>query len=298
MVGLQQEFVSQHGFRACVYDRLGYGWTQTLVTRNTLDDGSPDAGEVLSRLLAAAGEVGPFACVGHSMGAAVCARFAVHDSQVKAVVSLDGYPDIIRAGMFRPGVYDPNTPGPAVLPVAFFTGAPGLTRGIVGGAPSNFVPQELRNAYTYLYGQERFWLAQYWDVKADVGSTEAGAYVYALAAGAYQDNASGFVYYNEPLGNDVTVLWIPAKATVNSTCNEEYEYNDYCCSEIGAPTDICRNNVVDSSFYLEQAWLYATTLAKSEGHVVVAPDGSSHGFVWEAEFVPWICSTISNYIIA
>ena len=296
MVGLQQEFVTQHGFRACVYDRLGYGWTQTFVAQNSLND-FPDTGEVLSRLLAAAGEPGPFACVGHSMGASVCARFAVHDPKVEAVVGLDGYPDVIRAGMFRPGLYDPNSPGPAVLPVAFFTGAPGLTRGIVGGAGPDFVPYDLRSAYTYLYGQERFWLAQYWDVKADSGSTDGAAYVYALVPGAYQNQTSGFVDYNKPLSSNVTVLWIPAKTTVNTTCNDEYEYNDYCCGEYGAPTDICKNNVADSSFYLEQAELYATTLGKSEGHVVVGPDGSAHGFAYEAEFVPWICSTVSSYIV-
>ena len=160
--------------RACIYDGLGYGFTPSAYPRAN-QTAWASSGEVLAALLAAAAEPGPFVCVGHSAGAGTCLRFAVAAAAAAAggagavvgVVGLDGYPDLIRAGAFRPGRSD--AAGPmlgATLLFAVLAGPTGFTRNLVGGAEASFVPADRGAARAALYAQSRFWPCQYWGERA------------------------------------------------------------------------------------------------------------------------------------
>jgi pimeloyl-ACP methyl ester carboxylesterase len=72
--------------RVCAYDRAGHGWSETADTPR-------DAGQLaidLHGLLAAAGEIGPFVLVGHSIGGLYVRVYAAHyPEQVVGLVLVD-----------------------------------------------------------------------------------------------------------------------------------------------------------------------------------------------------------------
>jgi len=94
------DYLIQQGRRVCRYDRLGYGWTPTWI--QYLPDSVIESGFILVELLHAAGESGPFVCIGHSAGAAACVSFALaaapRNISVVGIGSYDGFPDLIRGG--------------------------------------------------------------------------------------------------------------------------------------------------------------------------------------------------------
>jgi pimeloyl-ACP methyl ester carboxylesterase len=257
MKGMADE-LSTAGYRSCIYDRLGYGWTTSYVT----SDGSaiPSSGAILMSLLQSAGEKGPFHCVGHSAGATACLEFAiVSDTNIKSVTFLDGYPDLIRAGSFEPGMQ--NNPGGLVFALgafAFFVGPSGLTRGSVGASSPDFVPAEYSASLTALYAQSRFWFSQLWDVKSDAGSGDEG-YLYPRLNGTRDDR--GITTYGRTL--QIKVLILPANKTVTTSAgNKGY-------------------------LYLEQASNYASTISKIPGTLKVAPFGTEHDFPYLKQSMPW-----------
>jgi pimeloyl-ACP methyl ester carboxylesterase len=152
--------------RSCIYDGLGYGFTPSAYPRAN-QTAWASSGEVLAALLPAAGEAGPFVCVGHSAGAETCLRFAVAaqagGGAVVGVVGLDGYPDLIRAGSFRPGRHDESHFVLfATLLCSVLFGPTGFSRGLVGRPEPSFVPAESAATRAALYAQSRFWVSQYW----------------------------------------------------------------------------------------------------------------------------------------
>jgi pimeloyl-ACP methyl ester carboxylesterase len=294
MVGLQRELVNEHGFRACVYDRLGYGYTPSYYVRGNLDDKPfPTDGELLLRLLAAAGEAGPFSCAGHSAGATVCTRFAMDGgNDVVGVVGIDGYPDVIRPAQFRPGFYEPSNVVGTLLVSAVLSAAQGITRGLVGATSDSAAP-DLEAASEHLYAQERFWVSQLWDVVADVNSGDSdSAYLYRNIPGAYQDQTTGHVYYGSSL--NVSVGWVVAWNTVNSTCTADYQYNADCCKE-----DLpywCPDQIEDKQFYWQQAQLYVETLGVAPGRLFQGPEPTEHNFVNNANYMGYVAQAVSDSV--
>lgn len=82
---LQPEIAATH--RTCAYDRAGIGWSDPAPSGPR--DPAVLAGE-LSRLLAAAGETGPYVLVGHSMAGLMTRAFiTAHPDQVVGLVLID-----------------------------------------------------------------------------------------------------------------------------------------------------------------------------------------------------------------
>lgn len=131
--GLMSE-LRMRGVRTCQYDRLGYGWTPSLVQRG---GPNPTSGELLLNLLEVANEASsPMICVGHSAGAAACLEFAIAIANRTAplrlfgVVMLDGYPDLVRAGSFPGGRQSINVILESLRGFAVMFGPTGLSRGM------------------------------------------------------------------------------------------------------------------------------------------------------------------------
>lgn len=279
------------GRRACVYDRLGYGWTPSMLKRSDLL--RPTSGQLLVQLLRQAGERGPFVCIGHSAGAAACVEFALAanstELSVVGVAMLDGYPDVIRAGSLRPGssaVIPASTMLQQLQGYAVMVGPTGLSRGQLGAVdPSSFGLPSRVATYKALYSQSRFWLSQYFDVVGDTNSG-SGGYLFSRIPGAFRDSQNLFHYAN---AFPFRVIHIPAFSTVNTTCVPRS--SDYCCSPYGINSPICVAKRQDSLVYLAQANLYASTLGSS-GRVIIGPQGSEHSFVYTTPYTSWIASTI------
>mmetsp|Transcript_64151 Transcript_64151/g.157814 ORF Transcript_64151/g.157814 Transcript_64151/m.157814 type:complete len:501 (+) Transcript_64151:565-2067(+) len=292
LLGIADDLSVRHGRRTCVYDRMGYGWTPSTHTSfGTDSDSLDDSGVLAGRLLDAAGEAGPYVCVGHSAGGEACLKLglAVGDKLV-GVTILDGYPDLIRAGALRPGkaVDSASMIIGATQAFGVIAGPTGFTRGSVGNPGPNYVPQDYSSAMMALYAQTRFWLSQYWDVTASVGRGDAGL-VYPKMNGVREPN--GLISYGNTLS--ARVLVIPASSTTNATCTADYQYNDFCCKQMESsnPMQICLNNIEDSALYMQQSILYADTLGSS-GRVAWAPRGTAHGFPYERQHYTWVVEEI------
>lgn len=281
----------ESGRRVCTYDRLGYGWTPSLYQRPSISVAS--GGNVTLALLRSAAEPGPFVCVGHSAGATSCLNFAMAangtEVQVAGVVLLDGYPDLIRAGTLRPG-QDQGVAAKVILDqlkgFSVIAGPTGLSSGQLGTVDGQFEPASVQAAYRALYTQTRFWLSQYFDVRADLEDRDRGA-VYARLPGAYQDGDGLFHYANN---FPFHVVVMPAWTTVNSTCLPGS--TEYCCGSYGRDSDICVRNRIDSALYFRQAQLY-TTLGTS-GRLIVAPEGSTHSYPYTTPYVEWLVRMVSE----
>jgi len=280
-------------FRYCVYDRLGYGFTSSMVTGEIGVD-VDESSQLALKLLSAAGVPvsQPLACVGHSAGADQCVRLAVRaGDRVSAVVMLDGYPDLIAGGAFRPGVEsDDSTPPPSPALhltgfFAFMAGPTGFTRNLVGDPGDEFPDHTLRRAMTALYAQSRFWFSQFWDLKSSLHRP----YVFQQIGGSVTANHT--VRYSRSLASKILI--IPAHSTVTAL-NCTNTPSDFCCQN--AQESVCVNNQLDKNLYLEQAQLYATTLSKNNGSIVIAPSGSTHGFPYDKNFVRFTAETIFNLI--
>eukprot|EP00286_Rhodomonas_abbreviata_P012027 CAMPEP_0181329804 /NCGR_PEP_ID=MMETSP1101-20121128/23525_1 /TAXON_ID=46948 /ORGANISM="Rhodomonas abbreviata, Strain Caron Lab Isolate" /LENGTH=591 /DNA_ID=CAMNT_0023438945 /DNA_START=47 /DNA_END=1822 /DNA_ORIENTATION=- len=290
MLALAEEVTSKHKTRACVYDRLGYGFSPSYYTGlETLEN----SGVLLSKLLAAAGETGPFVCAGHSAGAEACLWFAHEQHDVTGVAMLDGYPDLIRAGAFRPG----KEPNKAILQgiqaLAVMAGAPGMARGAIGNPGAEFVPAEEKGTMIALYAQTRFWFAQYWDVAADF-AREEDQRLYKQLGGS--KDSEGLVRYGGTL-QGVKVLVVPAAWTTNRTCEGEENAKQFCCGR-ARDSNRCVKEFADSRKYQEQAMLYAETLSDDvEGKVVFGPEGSFHNFVYHQDYYQWIAARIIEHLL-
>lgn len=295
MTGLQQELINVYGLRACVYDRLGYGWTPSYYRRANFDDQDfPSDGTQLTRLLVAANEPGPFACGGHSGGAAVCLEFSrVNPDVVQALVGLDGFPDVVRGGQYIPGLFDPTGDPQAsgILPFAFFASVPGLARGLLGTAGDDFEPAEFGTMMSALYSQERFWHSQYWDLLSDKSSGDSGFY-FTNIPGAYQNQSTGYVYYANQL--NVSTTWIVAHETVNKTCTETFSWDDNCCGD--NRYDWCEQSEANAAFLAVQTDLYVNTIGFTPGKVFVGADFSGHGFVQTGTHIPWIAARMNESV--
>jgi pimeloyl-ACP methyl ester carboxylesterase len=133
--------------RVCVYDRAGQGWSDD--SSNPAD--ATSAATDLHRLLAAAGETGPFVLAGHSLGGVHALAYAAmypHDvagvvlldsaspHQVDVVKSFTGEYEVMRRvlavlpTLFRFGIghilqaMTPSTPGTAAAQSAAFANSP------------------------------------------------------------------------------------------------------------------------------------------------------------------------------
>eukprot|EP00293_Proteomonas_sulcata_P010913 CAMPEP_0184307976 /NCGR_PEP_ID=MMETSP1049-20130417/16565_1 /TAXON_ID=77928 /ORGANISM="Proteomonas sulcata, Strain CCMP704" /LENGTH=563 /DNA_ID=CAMNT_0026620581 /DNA_START=54 /DNA_END=1742 /DNA_ORIENTATION=+ len=275
---------SNYATRTCIYDRLGYGWTPSYFTSQSTLKGVSNSGTVLRHLLQASGEQGPFLCVGHSAGASSCISFtmAMHGRDVIGIVMLDGYPDIIRAGSYRPGPLTNHTNVGYIGTIAALLGPTGLTRGLVGQTNSHFTPAEMAEANAALYSQTRFWFSQYWDLVADAKSGQEG-YLFLQLQGSM--DGRGVVTYGK-VWNETKVVHMPASHTVDTTCSANYSFNDFCCGN-GNITQLCKDKIHDAGIYLEQAEKYVSTLSAIPGSVVVAPRGSEHGFCADDRYLDW-----------
>ncbi len=77
--------------RTCYYDRAGYGWSASTAPHRSFDARTED----LRKLLAAAGEAGPYVLVGHSYGGILARRFvALHPSKVAGVVLVESVEEL------------------------------------------------------------------------------------------------------------------------------------------------------------------------------------------------------------
>ena len=280
------------GYRACVYDRLGYGWTPSMVTREFSNPAratfEPDH-SLLSKLLSAAGETGPYICVGHSAGAEKCLRFAAFSNHsVKAIAYLDGYPDFVRAGSTAGGgVFTPNDALIGTLKLfAFLSGPTGFTRGTVGRTTPEYVPKEQAAANMAMYAQTRFWFSQLWDVVADMSAGVDG-YAYSKLGGS-QDTTTGLVTYGKSL--DLVIGVYPAASTVLPLdCAQTPR--DYCCGDAKSTSD-CIKAGKNRAAYDQQARLYANSTAIQPGIFQVAPVGSEHGCPYSSPYAEWLVQTL------
>ncbi|CAJ1960694.1 unnamed protein product [Cylindrotheca closterium] len=299
MLALAEELESSFNTRACVYDRLGYGYTPTYYTSTGSGTSStrlPNSGAILSQLLGVAGEAGPYVCAGHSAGGEACLWFA-HEYQgtVTGIAILDGYPDLIRAGSFRPGIHPEGSgPLPAIQAVTVLAGGTGLTRGLVGDMGEDFVPSDKRGTVTSLYGQARFWFAQYWDVRSDLESDNESR-LYQQLDGTVDEN--GIVTYGGTLSG-TKILVIPAESTVSDIdCNDK-DKGSYCCGNAKNSTS-CMDNAFDRMLFREQSDRYAATLSNDTlGLVIQGPPGSEHGFVSHKDYYAWIATQIGEQLLS
>lgn len=284
------------GRRVCSYDRLGYGWTPSWIQKRT--GGIIESGTILVHLLLAAGEQGPFVCSGHSAGAAACVSFALEATrlsriQVVGVVGLDGYPDLIRAGCYRPGTKcQGSVPLDSVLPYVLFAGPTGISRPFLGGG--DFYPPSRARVNQALYSRTRFWNVQYRDLASDVALPDALGYLFSsVPNGGFRDT-EGLIHYNGSLlPSFVKVVWLPAWSTSNYTCQVLFNSNRYCCSDVGKGDSYFKDRFADSMLYWKQANLYAQTMSAHPGNkVIVAPNGTEHNFLNGAETYRWTASTI------
>jgi len=237
--GLMSE-LRMRGVRTCQYDRLGYGWTPSLVQRG---GPNPTSGELLLNLLEVANEASsPMICVGHSAGAAACLEFAIAIANRTAplrlfgVVMLDGYPDLVRAGSFPGGRQSINVILESLRGFAVMFGPTGLSRGMLGTASPFFTPASSIGPYQALYHQTRFWLAQYYDVLGDTG-----ALICSRLGGSACPDARGvfnFSTVDGPPFRSLRVLHIPA-AAINQTLTCAPNSTEYCCAPVGINSSIC-----------------------------------------------------------
>jgi pimeloyl-ACP methyl ester carboxylesterase len=290
--------LAANNYRACVYDRLGYGWTPSLLTKDNRDSSQyPKDENLLVQLLQTAGERGPYVCVGHSAGAEKCLRFAAFASDnpypVRGIAYLDGYPDFVRAGTIEPSVFTPNYALIGVLKLlAFLAGPTGFTRGLVGETRPTFVPREAAAANTALYAQSRFWTSQLWDVVADTGSGVEG-YAYRLLNGS-QNSVNGVVTFGKTL--NLTIGVYPASSTV-SPLDCTRSPNDYCCNS-GRDTDTCIVAAKNKELYMQQSLIYANSTTAQAGIHIVAPAGSEHDFPYVSQYADWVVSTLlANFTV-
>lgn len=288
--GLADVVSGNAGARVCVYDRLGYGFSPSFVTReNRLTFDS--SGELLRNLLTAAGEVGPYNCVGHSAGAGACLDFAVASSEVIGLGFLDGYPDIIRAGNFRPGNFSDNdSPAKTITAISsLLIGSTGILRGVVGDPGDDFVRPDLEDMYEALYGQNRFWFSQYWDLVADEGAGVEGG-LFVKTNGTVQNTS--LVDYGSNL--DVAIVVIPAFKTVtNPDCGLPQNSEEFCCGD-EKDSKQCENQRFDRTFFLNQATLYASTIGRTPGVLTIAPPGTEHGFPYSKFHVDFTAAELIN----
>jgi pimeloyl-ACP methyl ester carboxylesterase len=138
--------------RVCAYDRAGQAWSDGVADPQ---DGIA-AAEDLHRLLAAAGEKGPYVLVGHSIGGPYAMTYAVqYPSQVAGMVLLDSSsPRQLTDIPSYPAQYAVMRRGYAVLPALARMGAGGLVASGSGYSPEvasrlhamTSTPQAARNA--------------------------------------------------------------------------------------------------------------------------------------------------------
>uniref|UniRef100_A0A6U5B7F5 AB hydrolase-1 domain-containing protein n=1 Tax=Hemiselmis andersenii TaxID=464988 RepID=A0A6U5B7F5_HEMAN len=289
---IADDLAASHGRRACVYDRLGYGWTPSMY-RKGKGEVFPTSGELLKSLLANAGETGPYTCVGHSAGGHACLRFALAvGDQVTGIAILDGYPDLISAGAFRPGTAHRTDSSPALPGTKLFgalVGPTGFSRLFIGNAGPDYEPQAQADAFKALYSQTRFWLSQYSDLAQAVDEGQ-DQFTWPLMGGV--EDSRGIVTYGGTLNAHVLVL--PADTTVYKICTADYEYNEYCCKDSNKDKDICTNQAEDSGMYLEQAGLYATSIGTS-GAMEVAPRGAGHVYPQLKQYYPWVVERLLSH---
>ncbi|KAL3940553.1 MAG: hypothetical protein SGBAC_004932 [Bacillariaceae sp.] len=299
MLAVAQELERNFNTRACIYDRLGYGYTPSLYTSAgsaTSSTRLPNSGVILSQLLDVAGEAGPFVCAGHSAGGEACLLFAhEHQGNVNGIAIMDGYPDIIRASSIRPGVnHDDDSPLSAVQSFAVMAGGTGLTRGLVGDMGEDFVPSDQRDNVSSLYGQARFWFAQYWDVRAD-DEVDDESRTYRQLDGTITEK--GLISYGGTLSG-TKVLVIPAESTVSEIDCEGKDKESYCCGTAKNSTR-CMDEALDRSLFREQSDLYAATLSNDTlGLVIQGPAGSDHGFVNQKDYYKWIATQIGEQLLS
>jgi len=303
LLALADQVESTFGSRVCVYDRLGYGFTPTLYTSVGDRSRLPNGGIILSKLLDEAGETGPFVCAGHSAGAEQCLWLAhastgseLPESRVMGVALMDGYPDLISPGSIRPAQPQTSTILDASRQFAFWVGATGLLYGVVGNAGPDFVPESSRPVMVTLYGQVRFWLSQFWDVRFSVDLPEEEQLHNQLKA--YQDG-DGLFHYGGTLSG-VKILVLPAYDTVTTLdCSIERNQNDYCCIPENISNQWCVDNAADKRLYFSQAQLYASTLSNdTEGTLIIAPEGSKHDFVYHRDYFEWVSREIGEQLLS
>jgi pimeloyl-ACP methyl ester carboxylesterase len=78
----------KNNLRACIYDRPGYGYSQTGLPYHDLATSAATTYEALASL----GETGPYICAGHSAGGNMCRNFAAEfPANVSGISLLDAY---------------------------------------------------------------------------------------------------------------------------------------------------------------------------------------------------------------
>jgi pimeloyl-ACP methyl ester carboxylesterase len=274
--------IGKQGYRACTYDRLGYGWSSSHYTK--LNNSAVEGDEyLLTKLLAASGESGPYICVGHSAGAEKCLKFAIANNQTSAIGFVDGYPDLVRAAYDRKGTFS-GGPLIGVLKLfAFLVGPTGFTRGIVGNPGQNFVPKDYAAAYTSLYAQSRYWYSQLWDVVADAGSGDD--FVYKKLQGS-RNETTGLITFGRNLNVKIGIF--PADNTVSPfNCTGSTPHS--CC---GSTSKECTDKSAEKKTYDDQSLLYANTIGTTPGVRVVSPVGTDHGYPYTKTGGDWLAAQL------
>ena len=141
--------------RVLVYDRFGYGWSDSTRRPRTIKQINEDLRELLDK----SGETGPFIFVGHSMGAAEAVQFAQrYPELVAGVVTLDGTSPAFYKD--RRSLLLQNTIAPAVARFLSVTGVLRiLTRLNLLTTTGDSVPKEIAGitdmmTYNKVYSRE------------------------------------------------------------------------------------------------------------------------------------------------
>ena len=145
--------------RVILYDRCGYGWSDSTRRPRTMEQINLDLHELLKR----SGEKGPFVLIGHSLGATELLQFAQRYPELTAgLIMLDGgSPEFYRKSK---GVFLRSLPA---YGITSFLRATGILRLLLRRRPPHpDMPREVDQAYTMMITHRSSHLNSLQQVKA------------------------------------------------------------------------------------------------------------------------------------
>lgn len=249
MAGMQNILSSNH--RACAYDRLGYGWSDSAMLPHTIQDYVTE----LHSLLELAGEQGPYVMIGHSVGGQCIQKYAsAYPTEVIGLVMIDSYSSYLELlqpvyGWTDAQVKSMQDQTIETCDIARAFSVTPILRWVTSSlAYNSSTPdyEKLNGAYSATYGTYRNWQAQWNDV-ANSDFTES-------------------VLQDITLGNK-TVVFIAAGMTVNATCQER---------EIPENTKQCDDALKSQAAYLNGAKTQLARLS-TNSHLYICPAPCDHG---------------------
>eukprot|EP00775_Hariotina_reticulata_P011549 gene11549-11692_t len=279
------------GRRACWYDRLGYGWSDTAPLYST----SNQEPSVLHKTLLAAGEAGPFIIAGHSAGGQIAQVFAgLHPILVSGVALLDAYNDVAIALQYSGS---PRTEA-VVLPSGRQIERPQLNtmnaalqsitdavRAITPFGWARFITMKqdgmpYRSQINAAYGNNKEWHAQYAAVASAVhGSVIPGPDLLTDLAYNTSGGASVSLWHGVgwPNLSPRPVLLLPAESTLRPSM-------PVGCDVIQLPQDaVCQSKIAACvNRVCTYANLYVNYLSTLSSNISMKVMPGNHGFVTES----------------